>query len=352
MNTVNGKRIQVIISYTVFVLSGFLIFSPLHKSENLPLSLLCSIIVSTITLVSIQALLSQKRNDKISHGFLGAASAIIGAFTSLFASLMLLTEIIKDVAYIANRGISLHYYTFTALIILLASLYLCTSSVNGVYRFTILSSLVFVILFIVIFFSLLTTRGIVADFTQKKGSGISAILTGIRSGIFFTVDSCAFLICFGEQIKNEKGKLASKELASGFITAYTFIIIYNILTVLIFGQLTSEISDPDYALIKLIRSMDLTEIISAVRIVSFLVKSCIYIHLSALSLKNAFPKIKLSKSSFIALLYLFIPITFLILAIFDKSLKYGAFQHLIYPVTAVMSICFIINYRTSKKKTD
>lgn len=352
MNQKSGNGIQVTISYAVFILSGFLIFSPLHKSCNLPLSLLCSIAVSSLLFFLILTLISKRNKSAKPHVFISYVSAITVPITSLFASLMLLTEIIKDVAYIANRGVSLYYYTFIAFIILFVSYYLCTSSENAVYRFTVLAFFPFIILFFVMFLSLFTTKSIINDFQSGKSSLLSSVLTGVRSGIFFTVDSSAFFICFGKQIKLTTDKFPKKELTLGFITAYTFIIIYNILTVLIFGQLTSKITDPDYALIKLIGGIDFTEIISTVRIISFLIKSCIYIYLSGKVIKDIFPRLKISGRTLTGLLYLAIPLTFLCLAFFDSSLKYGAFQHLIYPVTAIMSVCFIIIYKLNQKKND
>lgn len=345
-----GNKIQIIVSYAVYVLSGFLIFSPLHKSENIPLSLLCAVTIAFFTLWIILRLYSSKSNIKKSGSVLCAVISIIASLSALFASLMLITEIIRDVAYIANRGVSLVYYTFTALIILLVSLYLCTSLDKGVYRFTTLSSLVFAFLFIVIFFSLTTTKGIITDFSAKSSSLFSPILLGIRAGLFYTADTSVFLFCFKNLIKDEKGNFPQRQIFLGFVISFTFIIIYNLFTILIFGRLTSEISDPDYALIKLVRGIDLTEIISAVRIISFLIKSSSYIFLSSECLKTAFPKIKLSQRHIISILYAMIPTTFLILAMLDKSLKYGAFQHLIYPVTALMSFCFMLVYSSIQKK--
>ncbi|MBQ8758242.1 MAG: hypothetical protein IJZ20_00950, partial [Clostridia bacterium] len=284
------------------------------------------------------------------HPFFGAVFAVSASICSLFASLMLLTEIIKDVSYIANRGVSLIYYTFIALIILFVSYYLCTSADKGIYRFTVLSFLAFSFLFIIMFFSLFTTRSVIVDFASDKNSVISPILTGAKAGLFFTIDSVVFLMCFEEQLKNANGKIPNKSIFLGFFSAYSFIIIYNLFTTLIFGRLTSKITDPDYALIKLINGIDLTEIISAVRIVSFLLKSSSYIYLSSICLKAAIPKIKISNKTLVTLLYSLIPITFLVLAFFDKSLKYGAFQHLIYPITTIMSVCFIILSKALQKK--
>lgn len=346
----NGKSIQTTISYAVFVLSGFLIFSPLHKSGNLPLSLVCSVITSAGMTLLTARIFSLKSGSSGNHSISKVTLSISASILSLFSVLMLLTEVIKDVAYIANRGVGLFYYTVTALSLLFVSFWLCTSSSKGIYRFCLLSIIPFIILFMTMFFALSTTKSVVFGFSQTDKSFTEPILTGIKSGLFFTADSVVFCSGFRDYIKTDSGSFPKKQFFTGFLVAYTYIIIYNIFTALIFGRLTSEISDPDYALIKLIRGIDLTEIISAVRIVSFLIKSSLYIYLSSANLKNCNAFGRFKEKSVTTFLYLLLPATFLFLAFFDKSLEYGAFQHMIYPITFLMSFCFFLSAALFQKK--
>ncbi len=346
MKSPDSTSIQTVISYTAFVLSGFLIFSPIHKSQNLPLSLLCAAAVSFLLLLLIlRIFMPSKKTVKKPKSC--RISAISASLFSLFAVLMLLTEIIKDTAYIANRGVNLFYYTSTAIAVLLVSFALCIGRAKGIFRFCILSIIPFGILLFTIFFALFTTKGIITDISPDKGFELSSIITGLRSGIFYAIDTSVFLFAFKEQIFKEDN-FQKKQIFLGYLISYSFIFIYNIFTVLIFGNLTSKISDPDYALIKLIRGFDLTEIITAVRIVSFLIKSSVYIYLSSKCISEAFPKPK--EKAVTAGLYILIPVTFLFLSAFDKSLEYGAFQHLIYPVTAILSILFAVIYSITKKR--
>lgn len=346
----SGKSIQTTISYAVFILSGFLIFSPLHKSSNLPLSLICSVTTSAGMTLLTARIFSSERGTSGNHGISKTILSISASILSLFNVLILLTEVIKDVAYIANRGVSIFYYTAIALSLLFVSFWLCTSSSKGIYRFCLLSIIPFIILFTTMFFALSTTKSVVFDFSQTDKSFTEPILTGIKSGLFFTADSVVFCAGFKDNIKTDSGTFPKKQFFTGFLVAYTYIIIYNIFTALIFGRLTCEISDPDYALIKLIQGIDLTEIISAIRIVSFLIKSALYIYLSSANLKkcNAFGRFK--EISITAFLYLLLPATFLFLAFFDKSLKYGAFQHMIYSITFLMSFCFFLFAALFQKK--
>ena len=98
----SGKSIQTTISYAVFVLSGFLIFSPLHKSGNLPLSLVCSVITSAGMTLFTARIFSLKSGSSGNHSISKVTLSISASILSLFSVLMLLTEVIKDVAYIAN----------------------------------------------------------------------------------------------------------------------------------------------------------------------------------------------------------------------------------------------------------
>lgn len=346
----SGKSIQTTISYAVFVLSGFLIFSPLHKSGNLPLSLICSVTTSAVMTLLTARIFSSERGTSGNHGISKTILSISASILSLFNVLILLTEVIKDVAYIANRDVSIFYYTAIALSLLFVSFWLCTSSSKGMYRFCLLSIIPFIILFTTMFFALSTTKSVVFDFSQTDKSFTEPILTGIKSGLFFTADSVVFCAGFKDNIKTNSSTFPKKQFFTGFLVAYTYIIIYNIFTALIFGRLTSEISDPDYALIKLIRGIDLTEIISAVRIVSLLIKSSLYIYLSSANLKNCRVFSRFKEKSITAFLYLLLPSTFLFLAFFDKSLKYGAFQHMIYPITFLMSFCFFLFTALFQKK--
>lgn len=346
MKITDSKSVQTFISYSVYILSGFLIFSPIHKSQNIPLSLFCAAAVSLILLLLMLRIFSIT-NSIYTNIVFARALSICAALFSLFASLMLLTEIIKDTAYIANRGVSLLYYTAIAIAVLFVSFSLSIGGSKGIMRFYTLSIIPFALLLFTIFFSLFTTKGI-SVYRLYDSTALSApIITGLRSGIFYTLDTSVFIFSFREQISTNKGTLPKKQMLLGYLISYTFIFIYNIFTHLIFGSLTFQISDADYALVKLIRGIDLTEIISAVRIISFLIKASLYIYLSSKCIYISFPKVK--QNTVIILVYLLIPASFLLVSLFDKSLEYGAFQHLIYPVTAIMSILFTAVYFFTKK---
>ena len=345
-----GRKIQTVISFATYYLSGFLIISPLHKSDNILVSLISGFIVSVILIKLILRFFSRSSATKNNHAVTEKVASVFAVFSAIFVCLILLTEIIKDVSYIANRGISLPYYLFIAVFILFVSYYLCISSKNGIYRFLILSAVIFLLLITVMFFSLFSVRSVIVNTFEIKNPSVSAVTNGIKAGIFFTLDSVIFLFCFKEQTAFSKKEITLSKLLTGFIISFIYISVYSIFTSLIFGRLTPEISDPDYALIKLIPSIDLTEIISAVRIISFLIKSSCYIFLCADCFKSAFPKAKLSHKALITIFYISIPIAVFILAIFDKTLKYGAFQHLIFPINAAMSLCFLTLFTLFQKK--
>lgn len=349
MKIKSGTKLQNIISYTVFYLSGFLILSPIHQSENIVVSLISAFFISGILLKLILKFYKRGSFYENKRRFSCKIISVIAVISSLFCCLMLITEIIKDVSYIADRGVSITYYIFTAIAILFVSYYLCISAPKGIFRFLILSPYVFLILFIIMFFSLFSVKSITANALISQSDSVSSIMTGIKSGIFFTLDTSVYLFCFDDIQVDQNNKDLSSQITAGFLISFFFISVYSIFTCLIFGKLTPEISDPDYALIKLIPGADFTEIISAVRIISFMIKSSCYIYLSAKILKDFIPKIKISKIRLIFILYISIPISIIFLSFFDKTLGYGAFQHLIYPTNTIMSTAFMILFSKLQK---
>lgn len=341
------------ISFACFILSSEFIFSPLHKSQNIIISAFFAFISGFICLRVIFKVFEKQRTHQVrAKKTAGSLSIIVSSFSTVI-SLILITEIIKDVAYVANRNVSLFYYISLSLAILTVSYYLCCNSEKGIYRFCILSSLFFIFLFTASFTVFGSVRNAVFDFNFKtKSDIIGSILIGILSGLFTTADTCAYIYCFDGFIRKKNGKPDKHSLQYGYFGAISIIIIFNILTVLVFGStLTADISDPDYALVKLIPGIDFTEIISAARIISFMIKSSVYIYSSSKFLKSCFGSENTGIVPFIFTQYLLIPIIVIALTIFDKTLKYGAFQHLIYPIVILFSItAAILNLLYRKKE--
>lgn len=342
MNTSRGKRIGIILSYFAFILSGCFIFSPLHKSENIIISFISAFFVG-FTCIFLILLIDKKISRKAEYGTpIYIIFCISACFLSLFTSLMLITEIIKDVAYVAGRNVSYSYYIFISVAILSVSFYLCSNAQKGIFRFCIITANSFLFLILLTTLSFTTTKSIVFDMEFQNISGIIAsVKAGAVAGIYLTADSVLYLFCFRDLICKEH--LPKKQIYSGFITAFSLIAAYNIMTALIFGKtITKNISDPDYALVKLIPGIDFTEIISAIRIISFIIKSSVYIYCSSKALNKVFFRTSKSLLGFIISHYLLIPVIVVLLTFLDKNLGYGAFQHLIYPSVILLSALFLI----------
>lgn len=352
MKNTDGKQISCVLSYISFLLSGMFIFSPLHKAQNITVSLISLLITALLFLLLIIYFINLKHSIlfKKSHSLL----SLICCIFSTFASLMLITEIIKDVAYVADRGISLYYYIILMLAILTVDLYLSLSSEKGMFRFLILSFIPFILLFLMIPFCFITTKTAVLDnfFSHSSAYFQSAIL-GIKTGIFLASDSSVFVMCFRNQICNKDYKLPVKSLISGLLISFMLIAIYNIITVMVFGnKLTQSIDDPDYAIIKLIPGIDVTESISVIRIVSFLIKASVYISFSSKALSRTILNGKITHKSITLILHILIPVIVITLAYFDPKLGYGAFQHMILPIVAGLSLVAVFISDSIMKKNE
>lgn len=347
-----GRKLNIILAYSSYLLSGSLIFSPLHKSENIIISVLSGFLVGFLELIIIMSVYNQQKHESINRSFPSAVISLTSAILSCAASLMLITEVIKDTAYISNRGISLFYYIFLSLAILSVSIYLCLSHEKGIYRFCILAFFAFLFLYVISFFGFSTTKSFVfdMDFSQKDMI-FSSALTGSLTGIFFAADTSVFIYCFKKHLTKHNGKLDSNALTIAYCLSFFMIGTYNLSTCFIFGsELTNSISDPDYALVKLLPGIDFTETISFLRIVSFLIKSSVYIYGSSLLIKKALYSTYKSTNLPIYIQYLLIPATVISLIIADKSLGYGAFQNLIYPCVILLSLLFITIFSFFQKK--
>lgn len=348
MSTSRGKQIGTILSYSAFILSGCFIFSPLHRSENIIVSFISAFLVG-FTALFIILFLDKKLFQKVKYPLsFYVIFCIFISILSVLSSLMLITEIIKDVAYVSGRNISYFYYILISIAVLSVSFYLCSNGQKGIFRFCIISATSFLFMIILTLLSFATTKNIVMDMDFKDaGAIISSAKAGAVTGLYLTADSILYIFCFKNLIGKEK--LPEKQIITGFFISFILIGVYNITTSLIFGKtLSKSISDPDYALVKLIPGTDFTEIISAIRIISFIIKSSVYIFCSSKVLGKIFSRTKKVTTLLILGHYLFIPIIVIILTLFDKSLGYGAFQHLIYPAVILLSLFFL--FAGTKKK--
>lgn len=347
-----GKTIQSTVSFSVFLLSGAMIFSPLHKSDNLFISLVFAFLTGLICIFAALRICEKKDTDNPRFKKLSFIAAILLSVLSAATTLLILTETIKDVSYIANRGISFAYYCFIAFSILIVSYYLCCNSSKGIFRFCIPAVFPFLLLIAVIF-STFSTTGIYFDnlkFNNIEESILSSSIQGIISGLFFFADTIVFIYCFNDLMSDKSGKLMKHSILVGFIIAFSFIGIYNTVTFMIFGSsLTKQLSDPDYALIKLVPGIDMTELISALRIISFIIKSSVYIFSSSLALGKSISGEKKLHVIFIPTIYLTIVPVFVLFYTKGKTLGYGAFQSLVYPLTPIIGLLFMLIFLMSQK---
>ena len=116
-------------------------------------------------------------------------------------------------------------------------------------------------------------------------------------------------------------------------------------------NLTKSLGYPLYALIKLSPFGDVTELLTFTGIISFLIKSSVYLHYCVYLLKNSLPqKGENTRNALLPCTYLTVPILFIILTIIFKDREYGSLQNLIYPCSTILSLLFTLTYLTNSKK--
>ena len=346
-----GQKAGRIAAYASFILSGCFIFSPLHRAQNILIALIFALLTGIAIIYLIKPVFNKAVQSRPKTRWIYAILSALAVIISMFTSLMLLTEVIKDVAYVASRGISLFYYIAISFAMLSVSFYLCFNSEKGIYRFCILSFIIFISLSTVILSSFITTKSVIPDFLRiSRKSFEGSALCGILSGLYFSCDTCIFLYCFKEYFTLENGKTDTRSLLLGYELSFGIIFIYNITAALIFGsKLIKTLDDPDFALVKLISGTDLTEIISTVRIFSFMIKSSLYLFCAAKALKLCFKKPDTVFLRLVLAEFIMIPTSVAVLCFFDRTLGYGEFQFLIYPAIILLSALFILLYSQLQK---
>lgn len=346
MSNFSSANASITLSFSAFFLSSSMIFSPLHKSDNIIVSVLSAFIFGLLGLIIVIHFFKRKKTAE----HYPKAPAITAYILSCAYCLMMVTEMIKDVAYVAGRGISLFYYLLLCVATLIVSLYLCLSGIKGIFRFGILMFIPFLFLFFASVSGFISTKSFIFDISfNDTNQIISSLVLGAVTGIFFTLDSALYIFCFKKYVYDEDAMLYRRPFIAAYLLSFFTIAFYNLSTNFIFGtELTKSISDPDYALVKLIEPFDYTEAISALRIISFIIKSSIYIFCSSTLMAKAFKKS--STKAFILSEYLLIPSAVIILSLIDKTLGYGEFQNLIYPSAILLGTVYLLNQKYTKNR--
>lgn len=345
------RKLQCFFALTSYFLSSLIIFNPLYSSKHPALSLISAFVTGFLLITLITAIANLKKRFDFSSKLLKPVSLICGIL-SMLLSLVLLTEVIKDTSYVANKGVSMLYYTFLSLFVLLVSFYLCSTGHKGIFRFSIIGVIPFILLLILTFSIFFTTKGIITNaFSANTTKDFSDLLTGVKTAVFMSLDTIIFIFCFEKYSRNTDGNLYKKVfLLSYCISFFVYAIIFTILLLTFGSTILSQLEYPIYALLKLVPGFDVTELLSTVEILGYMIKSSVYIYSSSLCIKTAlFPR-KKGIRKIITILHSIIPIILLLVIIFGKKLGYGAFQHTVYIINLILSISFII-VLFNKKKT-
>ncbi len=341
---------QHFIAATTYLLSGTIIFNPIFSSNNFPLSLLCAFIIGFLLSYATTLIFKKQRGEEINNRYIYGILSVITSILSVFCALLLLTEVIKSVAFIADKPVSLLYYGMLAAVLIAVSFYLCYNSEKGIYRFCILTAFPFAVILFGLFSVFLTTRSFIP--ISISNSNISdAILNGLFCGLFIFSDLCVFHFCFKKFSYKDSGSIYKSSIVLSFFTVFIFFGATSIVMLLTFGgDLLSSLSDPYYSTVKLVFGIDITEILSSARIVAFIIKTSTYLYSAAGTLRRTFLPKRKAVIPFVCVLFLAIPVSFITAAFADKRLEYGAFQYLIYPAVILLSFLFALSYLLHTKK--
>lgn len=349
MDLKRSKALQSYFSYLAYLLSGFFIFNPLFSSGNIFLSLFISFITS-LTIFEVLMFCFLKKDSQSSCNIATKVTSIICASLSSVSTLILITEIIRSVAFITNRYVSLMYYIAISVSILFVSLNLCFGKEKGIYRFCTIASVVLIITCLISVFSFISCKSILPNTSFIKNAS-SAIKQGILSGLFITSDTAIYFFAFSGFTKHQSPRSHSNVIRFSFISGYCLMGLFSLCLTLIFSDsIISEIKDPSYSLIKLIPGIDFTELLSCARICSFMIKSSVYIYTSSKLLSSSFKTKKSLENVFISLIYLSVPLLYLTSLLTNKRHQYGAFQEYIYMFVCLLSLLILLIHIENQKK--
>lgn len=344
------KKVNFIITLSCYIFLSFAIFNPLFSRNDFTLTLFFCIVTSCVTLI-VLCFTKKKCIYLIKQSsVLAKVLSVLATISAVFSVLLLMTEVIKDTCYIAGKGVSREYYLFFSLALLSLSLYLCFNSEKGIFRFCFLSCIAVLIFTFSALLPFFSVKGIIFDFhIGMNTSVISSLKCGILYGLFLSFDVSVFLYCFSKyaSLKNS----GSRWVITALFCAIIVWIINYLCAYLVFGKnLVIQLHDPLYALTKTFGGFDITETLSALRIVAFIIKSSIYLYSCSLLIKKAFfSKYAHSLKVILPAVFLLIPSIYLpFLFLWDDS--YGKMQEIIYPSVIIMSGIFAIIVCFSKKQ--
>lgn len=340
-----SRKIQLYTAFITYFLSGFFIFTPLFDSDCTPPSFLISTAISIIVFELSLFFFSRENKTKRNNGSVFYHTlCFLCVLLGVFCSLILITQVIHDISYSTGRYISSFYYVCSCLVLLFISFYSCLGKEKGIFRFCSVCSLAFLIIIPVCYFCFFSTTLTFSTFPliSDNSTLYLQIKSGVFSGMMLSCDICVFLYAFSDFISNVKK--AKKHLRIAFAICTFLIFSFCVCTLLAFGQeLTFGISNIPFSLIKLVPGIDLTELLSAVKIISFTVKSSLYICSTSKSIEKSFKASK-KKAYFLSSLiqYLLIPIIFIPFSVVPDILPYGALQKYIYPLSFLFGILTLI----------
>ncbi len=342
---INTRSIQSYIAISAFLLSGKNIFAPLFKSDSPITSLFFASVTGFLTVRIICIIYSKNTAKQSYQTFFKRITAISTAIFSVFSVLLLLTEVIKDTAYIAGRGVSLSYYISIGIITLCVAFYLCYNSEKGIFRFLLSICVIFFLLSLSLPFSFISTEQAIIskNFFTESDSITDSAIKGIISGLMISADLSVFLYLFKNSAKNSKSTLSRSVIYSSFATAFILLFSEYLCCLLLFGKaLLFELDYPMYGAIKLFPFFDMTELLNCAKITSFTVKCAVYVYASADILRKAFSPQKDNLKTYLISLFSAIPILFIILISLSNRNNYGVFQHLIYPSVTLLSLSYLL----------
>lgn len=337
-----SRKIQLYTAFITYFLSGFFIFHPLFDSDNTAISFIISTVLSVVIFEIEMFFFFHKSKNKLKCG--SATNILLSTLCALlcvFCSLILITQVIGDISYSTGRYISTSYYIFCSIILLFISFYLCIGKERGIFRFCSVCALAYLIFIPVCYFCFLSTSATFTSFPEKCAFGLQ-IKSGIFSAIMLSCDICVFLYAFSDFLRQTDK--AKKHLRISFFICHCLVFAFCLCALLAFGQkLTFDIANVPFSIVKLIPGIDLSEFLSALRIISFTVKSSLYVYSTSQSIKQIF---KSSKRVFFfssLFQYLLIPTIFLTFLLLFENAPYGAVQQYIFPLTLLFSALALIN---------
>lgn len=325
-----------------FLLSSPIIFNPLYKSENKPISSILTIIFGIILFVIVAALYSTK--IQLKQNILFYVFNVTGFIVICLLASFNVLEFTRVVSVFSEFYSGQTYRLILGCLIILVSSYAISKNTNGIFRLCSLAVILFIAYYAFMYLGLFTITQTVYPPNLDYNISHNNVYDSIRNAFYLFADICVFLYINKKTSNNKK---TEKYPLVRTALVYSGIILANMIrTCFTFGtKLSSHIENCDIASLKLIPTLDITEVIILVSGFAIVIKCSFYLYAAKIICGSLIPGNSNNRICFFSA-PIFTLIFFILAEMFIKDkhiFSTTIFNVLTYILTIVLFLCILFS---------